>query len=257
MEMFRFMMESQRRDAAPHNQFGEFREIIGFARELLGASGGKRSGWETGLEIAKEVALPALNSIGGLITNIMALRNGGGGPQAAPGATPARPPAAFDPYRNPNAARAWAAQQPQPAPAPAPAPTPPSPQPAPSDIESALLQDMRQYGGLIVTHLNNNTAGFDFADYVAGLLGAGVVANISASGEPMLVRVMMQIPEIAIFGESRIKQFVNEFVHYQEFINAQAGDEEEGEEEGPIVDAPKFFTPRPPERATTSTGGKS
>jgi hypothetical protein len=267
LEYTRLLLENSRHEASPRNQFGEFREIIGFARELLGTGGGRRNGWDTGLEIARDVVLPGLQTLGNTIANIMALRNGAA--PVAPGQQPAPRPAPtgpFDPYRNPGAARQYAsslAQQPHPQPAPGQAPPPPPmPSPAPppgpptaTDQEAQLLSLMQQYGGLIVNHMNNSTPGYDFADYVAGLLGTGTHAAICAYGEDALVSVMLRIPEISIFGESRIRVFVSEFVHYQEYIDAAAG---EGEEEQPepekepeTVDMPKFF--RPQQRAATST----
>lgn len=258
LEYMRMVMEGQRREAAPRNQLAELRDMISIVKEIAGTGGGgKRSGWDTGLEIAREVALPAIQSIGGIISNIMALR--GNPAAAAPGAAAARPPApaAFDPYRNPGAARNYAStlpQQPPPAPAGPPpvAPQPPPQGPQEPTVEAQLLSLMQSYGGLIVNHMNSGTPGYDFADYVAGLLGVAVHANMCAPGEAALVAVMLKVPEIAVFGESRIRQFVNEFVHYQEYIEAAAG--EEMPDEGEIVDAqpgPKIF--RPPAKAATAT----
>ena len=257
------ILDSQKREGSPRNQFAEFRDMIGLARELMGSGNGRRNGWDTGLEIAREVALPAIQSIGGIISNIMALRSTAAPvPAGAAPARPAAPAAPFDPYRNPGAARQYASTLPQqpPAPPPGQAPPPPPP-PEPTDAEGQLLSVLTQYGGLIVNHLNSGTTGYDFGDYVAGLLGTGAHANMCAPGEAVLATVMMRVPEIAIFGESRIRQFVNEFVHYQEFIEAASGEEmpdEEPEPEPEIVDPqpePKFF--RPPAKAATARGGKS
>ena len=254
MEMFKFMMESQRKESSPRSQFGEFREVISFAREILNVGGnGRRTGWDTGLEIARDVVLPGLTTLGNTIANIMALRSGA---PPVPGAAPAGPrpsPVAFDPYRNPNAARQWAAQQPpqappqqppqpqpQPQPAPGPAPAPPA-----TDAEAQLMPQLMQFGGLIVNHLNAGTPGYDFADYATGLLGTGVHAQITAFGEDVLVSTMMKIPELAIFGEGRIKQFVHEFINYEEYMAGGHEEESDEEEQEP---APKFYKPPTPAR---------
>lgn len=260
MEMWKFMMESQRREQSPRNQIAEFRDMIGLAREIIGSGNGRRSGWDTGLEIAREVVLPGIQTIGNVVSNIMSLRGNGTPATGQPPARPAPPAGPFDPYRNPQAARQYAssmAQQPQPQPAPGQAPAPPpQPQPQPADAEAQLLQLLQSYGGLIQNHMNHNTPGYDFADYVVGLLGTGVHAQICGPGEETLATVMMRIPELAMFGETRIRTFVNEFVHYEEYImQAAAGEEEPAEEEGPTVEMPAFHKPMQP--ATTSASKES
>lgn len=246
--------QAQAQQASPKSQFGEFREFLMFAREIwqTGAGGGRRTGWDTGLEIARDVVLPGLQTLGNTITNIMALRNGGTAVPGGPG-TPAAPQA-FDPYSNPQARAAYAqtlAQQPQPAPAPAPAP-PPAPPPQPStpgqppenDAQNQLMGLFTQYGNLIVGHLNSGTPGYDFAAMITDLLGTATHAMIANAGEEMLAATMIRIPEMNIFGEARLRQFVHEFVHYQEFFDRPESDEEP-ELEPEIIDAPKIYRPAP------------
>lgn len=261
LETTKLLLSSQQQQAAPKSQFNEFREIIAFARELLGSGGGhRRTGWDTGLEIARDVALPAIQSLGNTITNIMALRNGQ--PPVAGGPAVPTAPQAFDPYANPAARTAWAqtlAQQPQPAPAPAPAPPPPpSPQPAapgqappadPSDAQNQLLAVVTQYGNLIIGHLNSGTPGYDFAAMITDLLGTATHAMIATYGEEMLASTMLRIPEMAMFGESRLRQFVHEFVHYQEFFDREEEPAEEPAIEPEIVDMPKIYRPAPRPKA--------
>lgn len=258
LEYTRLLLANQQDRTNPRSQFGEFREFLMFAREIwqTGGSGGRRNGWDTGLEIARDVVLPGLQTLGNTITNIMALRNGVAPVAAAPGGRGTTTPQAFDPYANPAARAAYAqsmSQQAQPQPAAAGGPGPPAPNPAnpaqPADPQNQLLGLFAQYGNLIVGHLNNGTAGYDFADMITGLLGIATHAMIAAQGEELLVTTMMGIPEMAIFGETRLRQFTHEFIHYQEFLERQ--EEGEGEEEPPIepevvMDTPKIY--RPPAR---------
>lgn len=147
-------------------------------------------------------------------------------PGAAPGAV------AFDPYANPAAmaahSRTVAQQQP---PAPNGIPQPPQMPPAPPNDLAGLVQ---AYGGLVLQHLNMGTPGHVFGDNVVGLLGNATHVQICAQGEPALVQALMAVPEIGMFGQPRIEKFVNEFVHFQEFIDREEQEDEEDEDESPV-----------------------
>ena len=67
---------------------------------------------------------------------------------------------------------------------------------------------------------------------------------IANQGEEMLAGTMLRIPEMLIFGEARLRQFVHEFVHYQEFFDREEAPEEP-ELEPEIVDMPKIYRPAP------------
>ena len=247
--------KNQNAQNATKNQFGEFREFLMFAREIWQTGNGRRSGWDTGLEFARDVGLPVIQTIGATISNLMSLKHGGVPiPVAvAPGTQPSAIPGVFDPYANPQATRAYAntlaAQQPaQPPPAQAPPPPPPPPPGAAAPAGNQLLALFQQYGQLIVNALNNGTPGYDFADYVSGLLGNATHAMIAANGEEALTATMLQIPEIAFFGEPRIRSFVTEFVDYQEYLEDQEPAEEQPQQ--PEVEMPRVY--RPPQRPTAS-----
>ena len=106
----------------------------------------------------------------------------------------------------------------------------PSPFAAPEGLPGAneILPLLTQFGGLIVNALNTNTAGHYFARNVAELVGVGTHAMIAHHGEAALTANMMAVPELAIFGESRLRKFAFEFVHYEEIL---ANEEEEDEPE--------------------------
>lgn len=232
------------------DQFNQFREVFGFARELIqsNGSGGRRSGWDVAYDVGRDIGLPLIQTLGTTISNIMMLRRGGA---AAPSvANPS--PAAFDPYRDQNALRQHsqtvAAQQPQ-------TPTPPTPQPPPPPAPmhppgnpttpNDLVNLFTQYGGIVINALNNGTRGFDFADYIAGLLGVATHAMIAGQGEDAIVTAMLSIPEMAMFGEARLRTFAHEFCHYQEFLEDQSEEPDDSLEE---EEKPPIEVYRPPSR---------
>jgi hypothetical protein len=206
-----------------------FREVFSFARELLGAGGGRRTGWDIGLDYARELGPPILHLIG----NAMALRAGGVAPAMAAGApVAAAAPSAFDPYQNQAAMREHARRMN----AAAPAETQPGAQPAsgaappqqgPPNPSSELATLFAQYGGLVVSAMNNGLGGADFADHLSQLFGTGLVANVSNFGEDALAQMMLSIPEIQVFGELRIRRFTREFLNFEEILDTAEGDEEE------------------------------
>ncbi len=209
----------------PQDDLSNIDRLLGIADKLSGlrggAAGGHRSAWDVGLDYVKEL-VPLAPYLG----NLMGLRVRGMGGPAAPGAATAAPPlqpAAFDPYANPQALRSHAsnltAQQPPPAAGPANGAAP----------SNDLLAVFQQYGALVVNALNNGTPGYDFADYMCGLLGKSTHAMISAHGEDALVATMKSIPEIALFGEPRLRAFTAEFVDFERYLNEMA---EEADPEG-------------------------
>lgn len=258
LEYTRLLLANQQDRESPRNQFGEFREFLMFAKEIWATGNGRKSSWDTGLEIARDVVLPGLQTLGTTITNIMALRNGAAPVATPPGAGGPAAPQAFDPYANPQARAAFAqtlTQQPQQQPPPAapPAAAPPNPAPPnPGDPQAQLLGLLAQYGGLIVGHLNSGTPGYDFAGMITDLLGTATHAMVASQGEELLVATMMRIPEMSIFGEQRLRQFTHEFIHYQEFFDRQDAAEDEPEEpviEPELIDPPKIYRPSASRRA--------
>ena len=210
----------------------QFREIFGFALDLVdarggGGGGGRRSGWDVGLDIVKEGGQQVLQPVLNFVQNMMFLKNQGAGATPPIPSTAPTTPSAFDPYKNPQATRAYAntlnSQQSQQQPPPAgqqpasPSPPPPAPPPPPEGVNQELFALFTQYGGLIVNALNNSTPGFEVADYVSGLLGTATHAAIARHGEAAILQTMSAFPDIAMFGEPRLQQFVHEFVHFEEY----------------------------------------
>jgi len=255
----------------------QFREIFGFALDLVdarggGGGGGRRSGWDVGVDILKEGGQHVLQPALAFIQNMMLLskNQGVGATPPIPSPTPTTTPSAFDPYQNPQATRAYAntlnsqqsQQQPpagqspsaqpsfgQPAspPPPSPAPPPPSPHQTPATSAPAGMQQgasapppqspaspnemllplLQNYGGLIQNALNGGVPGYDFADNVASLFGNATHAMIANHGEQVLAENMLAIPELAMFGEFRLRRFAHEFVNYEEFLDQEEGVEDD------------------------------
>jgi hypothetical protein len=220
------------------SRIAELRELLEFSHVLMGGTS-QRNGWDVALDAARDVALPVVQTVGNIIMQSMALRQG----QPVPG-TSATPPAAtaWDPYRNQAQTAAYAAtlrnKKPQPAtpPTPQPPPAAPPPQPTPSAAppqqpagqpDNQILSIFQQYGALVLNALNQGVSGDAFADYVSGLLGTSTHAMIANHGEDALVSTMLSIPEFQLFGETKVRRFVWEFIHYEEL-----GDEPDDESEG-------------------------
>jgi hypothetical protein len=245
--------------------FAQFREVFGFARELLDGrgGGGRRNGWDVALDLTRELGPSVVQPVLQLINNIMVLRSQPNSAARAPAAgmsaaAGAGMPSAFDPYANPEALRqharmmtnqpaaAASAQGPATAPnqaASEPAASPGSPAGAAAQRATApneLLPLVQNYGGLIVNALNNGTPGYDFADYVARLFGTATHAMIAGHGEEPLCQSMLSVPELAMFGEGRVRKFVHEFVDYETYLENLEGGDEAGEGEHVISSETKW-----------------
>lgn len=175
--------------------------IVERFRGMGAGAGGPRSGWDIGLDYLRELAVPGLQ----MMQNFMAAKNG-------QPMTPVTAPrnAAFDPYRDQAAMRNHANQiNAQAGPGAGP----------PVSQDLMLLQ---QFAPLLVNALNNGTPGYDFADYLTGLMGTATHAMIAAQGEDPLVSTALTIPALAVFGETRLRTFAHEFIHYEELLKDNA-----------------------------------
>lgn len=221
-------------------------KVLGFAQKLAGLripGGGDRSGWELALEAGKDIGLPLAQMIG----NLIALRTTGkpaASSVAGSPATAAAMPEAFNPYERPDLmqahSRAMNAQVqaaasaspasafPRQAPPGQPANSAPIITPPPGNSE--LLALLQNYGGLVVGALNNNMPGYNFAASLTHLVGTGTHAMICSHGQDALLQAMFSIPEIAMFGEMRVKRFVHEFVNYESYQDETEDEERDAVE---------------------------
>lgn len=215
-----------------HDEIARLDQILGFAQRLAslrGPTGGERGGWDVGLDYLQVLVQP----ISQLAQAWMAMR-GGAAPPHQSAAPAAGRPEPFDPYRRPDLMRqhATATNQPQPATPPSGAAqewaeAPPSTAPtqatqtqtnsAPNQL-AAILQS---YAPLILNALNGGMQGAEFADHFSQLFGVGTHAVVSSQGEDALLQTMLAVPEIAMFGEARLRGFVYEFVHFEELLEPE------------------------------------
>lgn len=243
-----FQMQ-QKPPEPPRTALDDFDKIFALLDKARGWGGGgaKRNGWDIGYDIAKDIGLPFLQTFSQTLTGIMTLRRGQVTAPGAPG-TPTMP-ASIDPYRDSAATAAYAStlrnQTPPTSPAqtaPTPSadapPTTPTAHPAAPATTTGASEIFEQYGGLVLNAINNGTPGYAFADYVVGLMGQATHAMIANHSEDTLVTTMMTIPEFQIFGEPRIRQFVHQFIHFEEFQD----DEEPIEPDE--VDVSNVYRPR-------------
>jgi len=239
-------------NAAAVDDLTRFEKFLSVADRLAGWRGGTggRSGWDTALDFTKELAPTVIQPLMGIINNALLLRSQAKGAPA--GAAPlsfAASPVAFDPYANPSAAAAYAQtlrnQPAGPAPTSAPAsaaspgvpPATAAPQNMPAGSvsngngqpASELMGLLQAYGGVVVNSLNTGSRGCDFAQWLADGFGTATHAMIAQQGEVALVQSMMATPELAMFGEARLKRFAAEFINYEQILDAE--NEETIEEE--------------------------
>jgi hypothetical protein len=216
-----FIMESKKEPPADP-QLDSLEKVLNVAERISGLrrAGGERNGWEIGLDYVKELAVPALQTF----QNFWSLRNGGRPMPPVGGQPGAAPNGSIDPYANPQALRELANTMRNQAGAVPPQSAPPPPQP-PGEL-AAIVQN---FGGLVINHLNVGTPGQEVADSLVALMGNATHAQICAQGEPALVQALMSAPEIAMFGEPRIRAFVHEFVNFREILDAEQNEEDDSE----------------------------
>jgi hypothetical protein len=185
---------------AANSSIDQLDKMLSVAERLAGMHGGgtgKRSGWEVGLDYARELGVPGLQLISNLFGKAPVM-------PTAPGA-PAPVPASFDPYANPGALRQYSQQQQQ---APA-----AGAQTQPFDPMSQLVQ----YAPLIINALNTGIPGYETADAVCLLAGRSAHAVVCGPGEQAIVSGLMMIPQLAMFGQPRLQTWVHEFICFEEY----------------------------------------
>jgi hypothetical protein len=232
--------ESDHAEHQERDEIDRLDRVLSFAQRLASLrmpNTGSRSGWEVGLDYAKELGPSVVQPIVGLINNMMMLKSQANSASRTGSGTAA--PAVFDPYANPEMLKQHArTMNAQPTASPSQEPTmagtasqptmagtasqPAAPAagapPHPPNELAALIQ---AYGGLILNHLNAGTPGYVFADWITGLLGTAMHVQIAAQGEPALLAALLAEPQISFYGEERLKTFVHEFIHYQEYDEAE------------------------------------
>ena len=75
--------------------------------------------------------------------------------------------------------------------------------------------------------MNNGTRGCDFAEWLSRGFGTATHATIAGSGEDGLTQMMLSLPELAIFGEARLRKFSYEFIHYEAILDAEEETDDE------------------------------
>jgi hypothetical protein len=218
--------------AAKDDDFERFDRLLSVADKLAdrrGGGGGRRSGLDVGLDYVRELAPYMGGPLMAMLGRTMGL---GQPPAAAPGAAPgmmpgaAAPPAptAFDPYANPGRLREHSRTVNAQTPPPPPPPTGPGSTPAAEMPAGDLATLIQVHGGLVVTALNGNMPGSEFAGRMADFLGEGMVAMVSNYGEQTLADTLLQFAELRMFGEAKVRRFVHEF------LSEEPPENQEGEE---------------------------
>jgi hypothetical protein len=222
MSLFEKLAEKKEAEEKGDDDLAKLEKLMNVASRLaeMGPRGGRRGWAEIALDAGREIGVPLL----GTIQNIFALQKGQ--PAAAAQAVPQRMPG-FDPYARPDlgrqAAQQMAAQNPPPQPQPNPAPVP---QPAPpvagqANAPAELVTTLQTYGGVVLGALNSGQGGAVFADNLVNMFGAATHASIANFGIEAMVASMLAVPQIALFGEPKLRQFAFEFVNFEEILEQE------------------------------------
>ncbi len=185
-------------------------EKLGFSRR---GGGSNKSGWEIGLELAREVAGPVFN----MVSNIIAAKASGN-----PGVKPIITQVANNGLQGMGVDDNNNMQQSE------------QPKVAGALPMAELMPYLQQAAPIILMQLNQGKQGWEFADSLVGMYGAGIHAKISSYGVDGIISVMKSMPEFwnpvsTTFGEAHMQKWVNDFIHYEEVI-AELEDDSEGEE---------------------------
>jgi hypothetical protein len=78
-----------------------------------------------------------------------------------------------------------------------------------------------QNAPVIVSALDRRVSGAEFGDYISGLLGDATHALIANHGEDVIVGAMMQVPQLALFGAARLREFAHGFFFFDAILEEQ------------------------------------
>lgn len=195
----------------------------------ISGGGGKRSGWDTGLEYAKELGLPLFNAISQIYTvykmgkpmDSTIVQQGQ--PAKPSGKTISGMEAAA------NAARIAAGQKPamykgetETIPNP---PTEPQVEVLPDEETQRLIQLLQPAAGPILKYMADGRSGAELALAIIDMYGAPSHVMLANFGEEKILGAVKGIPQfwqnLEVYGEERVKQFLTEFIHYEEFIDEE------------------------------------
>lgn len=231
MEMFKMLLESQKTNAASGSDDSDLDKLIKWKTalpELFGRGRGnsgedrEKSTAEIVLDGVKEVGLPIL----GIISQVIQNRTGAV-PIVPVNVEQARQAAGMggqpQPQQPQQLSPANVISMPQNSNVPnntnAPAAT--------GDTGLVMLQAyLVNYGMMIINAFKSGQTGVDVGQYIKGLapmIGEDVYEIIKAQGKDKLLAAMKSVPEFwqqtgVLYGESRVQQFVEDFIDFEEIL---------------------------------------
>lgn len=224
-QMLGLLKEMKANPGKPDNMLQSVEAAIGIAERLkdLGG-GGSRGTAEVVLDYVKEIGLPILQ-YGTRIFEVAKMGQAAGKPmQTKPGATisgPKQLTASELVAQRVKEARANGKEGEKVEDKPIDA----TEITEPSEEDMMLTQAMSQAGRFFVKFLNEDKTGADLALALIDLEGKAAYSRFAAFGEEKLVAAAKSIPELwealSPFGESNIKQFAEEFCHYEEYLEPE------------------------------------
>lgn len=235
-EMMELVKEIKGGGRGGEDDLGSIDKILAVVEKVdaIRGGGGSKSGWETGLEYAKELGLPILQSI----TQLYSIAKGGGGQQVQQPGQPTRPAA---PTGKQITASEIARQQAAEAAREKPAmyrgePTTAQPvvngvvepEVVPPGPPTELMQMLAAGGNYFVSYMQTDRPGYELAEDLIRLQTKAAHVQIARFGVEGIIEGIRNFPELAqalaIYGEEGVKQFVDEFVNYETY--AVADDED-------------------------------
>lgn len=252
-EFFKMQMEMMKGSQTSSNdkssdttdELDKLSRLLAFAREIRGGGGhgAERSGWDVAVDVAREVASPLLTALGNLFA--MKMQN----PMQAPMQMGNQPNPSnqvnlnvkqlpvggvgvvSNPSNLPNSVNS-SNQVNQ-----------PNPSNQPNLVGSEITPEIQQliplihqYGNLIITNGLQAKKGYEFAEDLIAMMGNAPYLMVAKYGEDTLIQAMKAVPEFwntvdVAFGEHYVKQWVSDFIHYEERI-AELEEQEEIDSSG-------------------------
>lgn len=100
-----------------------------------------------------------------------------------------------------------------------------------SGIDPNLIAAINSYGGLIIQKLNDDVKGYEFATMIIDMFSKGMWAGIANYGQETIFKAMQAVPQfwsqVAPFGEQAVKQWIEEFINYEHYLETEEESVEE------------------------------
>lgn len=230
-ESLKEIKNSGKNDKEEKSSIEQLKELVEVT-ELLGLKkGGSRSGWDVGMDIAKELAVPTMNLVNNILQASM-LKKGAANIPMQPPIMPPNPIPNAVPNNNvvemPKAEIGYAGMGKN---TNVDLETGEVPSPTIAEVQAILMQ----FGNLIQKKINDKIPGYAYAESLVGMFGADRHQILAKYGVDGIIAGMKSVPEfwqplVSVWGEEYLVNWVGEFINYEAVI-ARLEDEEDNEDD--------------------------